>query len=277
MQDLINTGVYPITEPDSAAGRVLAQRCAEQLRNNSALLLPGFLSAGIVQELRTEVDALQAGAHRMRGAFSPYSDDLSEGGNRCLPENHPRRCKLPASHRFIAGDLIPPASPVRRLYQSPVFQTFAARVLGEERVCPVEVMAAVNYLLYAPGDCNGWHFDTTRYVISLALQLPDAGGEYEYLPELRSAQHENHAAVAWRMRHPDAPAGVRRAALTPGALFFFRGLHTLHRVKPVRGARDRIMAILSYHHQPGHITSDSSKRAMYGRTAPLAPAHRAGG
>ena len=91
----------------------------------------------------------------MEGVFSPYSDDLSEGDNEHLPQDHPRRFKLPASHLFVSGDLIPEQSPIRQLYGNPVFQTFVAAILREKAVFSVDEMAGVNYLIYEPGDCNG--------------------------------------------------------------------------------------------------------------------------
>ena len=123
----------------------------------------------------------------------------------------------------------------------------------------------VDYLVYEPGDSNGWHFDTTKYVISLLLQSPDVGGEYEYMPDLRSESDENFEGVNRRMQNPDDPEGIESAELAPGTLFFFRGLNTFHRVKPVEGGRDRVVVIISYHNQPGHETSEGSKMAMYGR------------
>ena len=130
-------------------------------------------------------------------------------------------------------------------------------------------MGALNYLIYEPKDENGWHFDTTENVISLILQLPQSGGKYQYIHNLRSPEDQNLGQVSDRMKNPDSPSGIDTASLSPGTLLFFKGKNTLHRVTRVSGDRERIVAILSYHNKAGHQLSDGSRMAMYGRVAKI--------
>lgn len=60
-------------------------------------------------------------------------------------------------------------------------------------------MGCINMLVYEAGDQNGWHFDTTDFIVSLILQPAGAGGEYQYIPDLRSPDDENLPAVSARM------------------------------------------------------------------------------
>jgi len=50
-------------------------------------------------------------------------------------------------------------------------------------------------MYYSHGDELGWHFDGADSVVTLMLQAPTAGGQFEYVPMLRSADDENQEGV----------------------------------------------------------------------------------
>ena len=269
MWEYINADRYPLHDLDSVAGQVLVDKSRQTLEKDGVLELADFLRPETVIELVLEAGRLASSGHRMEGEFSPYSDDMSETGNYDLTDNHPRNIKLPAAHRFVAGDLLPRQSPLRKIYASHTFLRFVCAVLNRGSLHRLaDDMGALNYVIYEPGDDNGWHFDTTDFVLSIPLQSAEIGGKYQYIRDLRSAHDENLDQVRWRMEHPDDCKGVGTVQLRPGTLFFFKGRYTLHRVSRVLGNRNRMVAIISFHQSPGHRLSHSSKLAMYGRTAP---------
>ena len=49
-----------------------------------------------------------------------------------------------------------------------------------------------------------WHFDNSEFVITLLLQSPKAGGDFEYVKDLRDAD-------AGDMNYDDVSAGVEGA------------------------------------------------------------------
>jgi hypothetical protein len=257
---------YPIDDPASERCQSLVSSSRERLEDNGVLTLPGFLLNGTVDNLLAEVNHLKPKGHRMTGEFSAYSDDMSAVENQALPNKHPGRMYLPAAHRFIAGDLIDESGPIRKIYHHLSFIRFIADVLGLEALHVVaDSMGCINYLIYEAGDCNGWHFDTTEFVISIPLQFSQAGGCYEYMPDLRGPENENLAAVSDRMQNPDNSQGVNAINLEVGSLFLFKGKNTLHRVTEIIGSRDRVVTILSFNQKPGHLLSKGSRLAMYGR------------
>ncbi|MEM7292592.1 MAG: hypothetical protein AAF420_04225 [Pseudomonadota bacterium] len=264
--ECFNAALYPIEDLTSPEGDRFIAQCRSELQRTGALALPSFVNPSIVERLCTEAVAHKSRGHRMQGEFSPYSDNLNELQDERLPADHPRRYRLPASHRFLAGDVFDDDSSIRRLYRNELLQHFLQSALNISALHEIkDELGCINVLFYEPGDNNGWHFDTTEFVISILLQAPESGGEYEFIPALRSRDNENLAAVAERMQKPDNPSGVQQAELHPGTLFLFRGEHTLHRVTKIAGERDRIVAILSYHRDAGHVLSEGSKVAMYGR------------
>ncbi|MCP4766118.1 MAG: hypothetical protein GY875_07585 [Gammaproteobacteria bacterium] len=104
-------------------------------------------------------------------------------------------------------------------------------------------------------DTDGWHFDTNDVVFSLLLQTPEAGGEFEYAPYIRSASDENYAGIS---RVVDDPQGsAQRPAMGLGDFNVFMGDLSLHRVTPVIGARKRIVALFCYDREPGMVFGQS--------------------
>ena len=60
---------------------------------------------------------------------------------------------------------------------------------------------------------------------------------------------------------------VRKARLSPGALNVFKGVNTLHRVVPVSGPTERLVAIFAFYDRPGVVMTDTDKTGFYGRAA----------
>lgn len=268
MKHIINLDRYPVDAPQLDSYRALMEHCQHQLAEDGALELPGFLTDAVVQQLVDHSVTAKLKGHRMDGLFPAYSDSMSDVDDPNLPEDHPSRIRLPASHRFIPGDLFADDSPLLQLYQYSPFVAFIRCALGLPALYPIDdKLGRINLLAYEPGDRNGWHFDATEFIVSLVLQVAEFGGDYHYIPGLRSASNENFAEVSSRMQNPDAPKGVQQVDLQAASLFLFKGKYTLHRVTEIEGNRDRVVAILSYASQPGHRLSTSSKLALYGRAS----------
>jgi hypothetical protein len=95
------------------------------------------------------------------------------------------------------------------------------------------------------------------------LQSPRAGGQFEYVPMLRTPDDDNPAGVAALLRGDRS--GVRTMSPEPGTLALFRGHFSPHRVTPVKGDRQRINAVLAYAGTPDARLSASARRIFFGR------------
>jgi hypothetical protein len=266
LRNIVDLERYPIDQMESPALQKIISAGRLKLGQDGALALPGFiLPEAVAQILRTANKNKQSG-HSMSAMLTPYSDKLSEGDDSTLPPDHPRRIRLPASHRFIPGDLVADEIAIKQIYRNPLFISLLKNILQVPDLHPIaDPLGCINLLIYEPGDTNGWHFDSTDFVISLMLQPASRGGDYQYIPGLRSIDDENLKGVATRMKHPDDPEGVSSIHLEPGTLFLFKGKNTFHRVTEIEGCIERVVGILSYHQEPNHVLSDSSKLKMYGR------------
>jgi hypothetical protein len=124
-------------------------------------------------------------------------------------------------------------------------------------------MAALNINVHGTGQELGWHFDRTDFAITLSLRQNDAGGVFEYVPNLRSDEDENFAAVAAALDGDRTQVRIMESA--PGTFALFRGRYSMHRVTPGEGANTRLMAALSYVREPDVTFSAYARRLFYGR------------
>ena len=126
-------------------------------------------------------------------------------------------------------------------------------------------LGAVNVAVMNDGDELAWHFDQTDFVVSIALQSSESGGDFECVPMLRTVDDERYVDVAATLAG-DGADQTTTVPMTPGTLMFFAGRHSLHRVTPVVGETARYVALLGYDTKPGSCSSDLLRRVRYGRT-----------
>ena len=138
--------------------------------------------------------------------------------------------------------------------------------LGIERLhVTVDPLINVNVTYMGEGDQHGWHFDDNDFVVSLLLQAPETGGAFEYAPGVDTAAvDEIHAILDGHSPR------TRLQKVEAGTLLLFRGRKALHRVTQVAGGEYRIIALLSYHTEPGFVYADEVKRNGLGRVEVLA-------
>ncbi len=168
---------------------------------------------------------------------------------------------------LIADDQIPATSPLRAVYNDPVFRAFLAGVLGIEQLHPyADEVSSINVHFADKGRELGWHFDNSAFAVTMLLRAPEGGGAFEYVPDVRDADagdmaFDRVAAVL------DGSESVHTLRFDPGALVLFRGRNALHRVTPTEGAVARLLVVFAYNDQPGVKLSESALQTFYGRTA----------
>jgi hypothetical protein len=259
---LVDLQRYPLLRPDAPELRAGIARARASLAEKGVALLPGFLTPEALRATAADVEKLLPRAHLEDVAVgTPYL----ELADTSYPEGHPRRSDIHSKTWVIAYDLVPPQAAIRRLYEWDGLMEFVGRVLERRPLYRyADPLGALNLTCMQEGHVQGWHFDSTDFVVSIGLQGSEAGGEFECAPFIRSDSDENYDAVA-RVLRGDAGARVEVFPLTPGTLMIFQGRHSLHRVSPVRGARPRYVALLAYDTRPGTNSSDLLKLVRYGR------------
>ena len=256
---------YPLLEPTSEAYRACVGAARAQLRATGAAELPGFVSASGVEALARDADALAVRAHASGGQGTAYLEfpDFS------LPEDHPRLHFADYAVRAVAYDIVPLGSPLRRLYEWDPVKDLVAAVLDRGPIFRyADPFGALNLAVMGEGDQLQWHFDQTDFVVSLAIQSAEAGGDFEVVPRIRSADDERYDDVTAVLNGDDAR--VETLPMRAGTLLVFEGRYSLHRVSPVQGRRWRHVGLLAYDTKPGTMGSDLLRADRYGRTEPFA-------
>lgn len=260
MDHLLDLATYPIDQPDSPACLALVATCRARLAEEGMFDLPGFL-----RPEATEAAALAATPTMARESFrharkhNIYFRDTVEG----LSDDHPALTKVETVNHTLCADQLP-GNPVIALYEWPPFVRFLPAVMGKDALYPMDdPMARVNIQSSRDGEALNWHFDRSEFTTTILLQAPEAGGELEYRRDLRQPDAPNFDGVAAVLRGEDPL--VRKLALKPGALNVFRGVDTLHRVVPVRGATDRMVAIFAFFDRPGVTMTAKEQIGFYGR------------
>jgi hypothetical protein len=253
--DLVDTDRYNLDDP------VLRTLCLEQFRAEGICILPGFLRPEAVEALVRESDALAPLAHRSATSATVY---LS-GADRTLPAGDLHRRTLDSSVEVVGYHLFPTDSHLRALYESDPLLEFIGGCLGVERLHRyADPFGALNLAIMRDGDQLGWHFDMTDFVVSIAIQSSDHGGEFENAARIRSEDEPNSAGISSVIDGAD-PSLVRVEPMTPGTLMIFNGRWSLHRVDPIEGDTPRYVALLAYDTKPGTDSTDTLKLARYGR------------
>lgn len=255
LEQIIDLLSYPIDD------RAFQQGRRQDFEATGILVLPGFVTptaiAAICREGMENRHAVYANAQQHTVYLSPPDPSL--------PQDHPRNRLVTSSKGCLTDDQVPDQSPLRRLYDSPRFRAFLCAVLGEEALYAyADPLSSINLHFARTGQELGWHFDNSSFSITLMVQPPDGGGQFEYVPNVRNADQGDMGYGAVR----DVLEGrghVETLAAEAGTLAFFRGRNALHRVAPNTGARDRILAVLAYNAEPGIALAESARMTFYGR------------
>jgi hypothetical protein len=233
-----------------------------QMAATGACEIPGFVRADALPAFVDDARGLAPRAHRSGGLGTVYLGFPDES----FPPDHPQQWLGDYAVGAVAYDLFPPDSPIRRLYEWPELTRFVAAILGLDAVYPyADPLGTLNLAVMTDGDQLQWHFDQTDFVVSLAIQDGDEGGDFEVAPQIRTAADERYDEVARVLG--GARDQVVTLPMTPGTLLVFAGRNSIHRVSPIAGSTPRLVALLGYDTKPGTMSSELLKEVRYGRVA----------
>jgi hypothetical protein len=264
---------YPLTQPGSPAWHQVVSRARRELATTGCSVLPGFVPASALAALSEQSAALAPLAYFDVETVNAYNTAQDPG----WPDDHPGRITMERGNAFVARDRIPGDAVIHRLYTSESFQRFVADCFELPALHELaDPLSGLVLNVIRPGHEHPWHFDTNEFTVSMVTQQAQAGGVFEYCPNIRSAGAENFADVR------DVLTGhggrlIRRLPLRPGDLQLFRGRYALHRVSRVQGETARHSAIFAYSERPGVVGTAARTRQLFGRVLPEHLAAQASG
>ena len=247
IEQIIDLDRYPIDLPEDPRYRDLLEQGRTSLKEQSLFTMPQFVRPEIVEPMAAELNRLVPESVRYDQPRNAYSYATIESE---WPVNHPRRVVHLCAYNQILNYQIPNDALIREIYFWQPLTEFLQLLCSYETFHRVECpYLALTSKVAREGDTDGWHYDTNDVVFSLLLQSPEAGGQFEYAPDIRSEGEENYEAVeelfADPMRH------ALRPAMAEGDFNVFQGDLSMHRVTPVEGDRNRVVALFSYDRKPG--------------------------
>jgi hypothetical protein len=261
---VVNTARYPLSEPTSADWKYVVSRARRELQNFGCSVLPNFIRSSQCGPVRLECATIAPLAYYNVETVNAYNIATDSS----LPEDHPGRITMRRGNAFVARDRILEDFIIHQLYSSELFQYFIASCFELSRVYELaDSLAGLCLNVLTAGMEHPWHFDTNEFTVSLLTQESQAGGVFEYCPNIRSAQAENfdnvRAVLVGRGAHL-----IRRLSLHPGDLQLFKGRYSMHRVSSVQGETARHSAIFAYSEHPGVIGNVARTRQLFGQVLP---------
>ncbi|KAI9004528.1 2OG-Fe(II) oxygenase superfamily-domain-containing protein [Hyaloraphidium curvatum] len=251
---------FPIDDLRSPRGAAFVASCRAALESTGICQLHGFVRPDAVAEIL----ALAAETTDKEWASESTHTVYFTEPDASLDEGHPLRRTVRSAKRALAWDRIPAGSPLKQLYQNDAMTAFVGAALG---ISPLyrsaDPLDCCEIASFRPGQELGWHFDNSEFSVTLMLQEPESGGDFDYFPALRTDDRPNFDGV--RRAIEGHPEGRVRISTGPGTLALFRGHRALHRVTKVEGQRTRINAVLTYGDRPDMRLSELTQRLFYGR------------
>lgn len=255
LADIVELSVCPLTD-----NRYLDD-CAQTLARDGVITIPGFLQADIIAALVDEATAHQDQAYFTSATHNVYLTPP----NPALASYHIFNRQVSSSKGCITTDQVPANSSLHRLYQSDSFKAFIAAIVGETALYEYgDPLSGINVHYAAAGQELGWHFDNSKFAITLLLQKPHGGGAFEYVRDLRDAD-EGEMNFEGVEKVLDGKSPVSELTIEPGTLVLFRGRNSMHRVTPTIGDVTRILVVLAYNAEPGISLSESARMTFFGR------------
>ena len=232
-----------------------------RLARDGVITIPGFLRPDAVSALVTEAESQAQNAHFTSSTHNVYLTPTDPA----LAGDHVFNRQITSSKGCITTDQVPAGSGLHLIYGAATFQNFIAAIVGVPALFEyADSLSSINVHYATDGQELGWHFDNSSFAVTLLLQAPEAGGEFQYVRDLRDADAGklNFEGVADVL---DGNGTVETLDMTPGTLVLFRGRNSMHRVTPTIGERTRILVVLAYNTEPGIALSEAARMTFYGR------------
>mmetsp|Transcript_29900 Transcript_29900/g.69747 ORF Transcript_29900/g.69747 Transcript_29900/m.69747 type:complete len:279 (-) Transcript_29900:398-1234(-) len=276
---VVNLARWPIRDLSSAACSSIVATAQKSLAATGCASFPAFLRGDALLSAAAEARALSAQAYVTDAHHNAYQ--LAD--EPALPTTHVRNLQMHTRVASTAFDELGGQSALRQLYEWDGLLDFLGALLGRPCYRLDDPLGCCSINVFRPGWEHAWHFDEAETTVTLCLQAAEGGGEFEYTPPLRDSSGElaARAVTAILDGHsqysPSAPdegssssedlPPVSVASFEPGTLQVFNGRYSLHRVAPVQGKLDRLVAVLCFSAEPGVRNSTHVQEMFWGRRA----------
>ena len=255
--DIIDFQLHPIDDLN-----FYAKRCRRELQKSSILVLKNFLAKEPLVNLQREAQIL----HNKAFYCSQNHNILLTEKNTQLDDKHPCNTEVTSDKGCVPHDLIPQDSYLRTIYNSTVFQCFIQSLLSLDEIYPYgDTLSSINYNYYENHQQLGWHFDNASFAITLMIQSPASGGNFQYVVDARNVKENtvNVQLIDSVLQNKYSPQELQ---VEEGTLVLFYGSNYLHRVTPVTSNKHRVVVTLNYNLKKNIKLSENARLTFFGRT-----------
>lgn len=269
LRGIVNLEKYALD--NDAKFESLVQKSRKELRKNSAVTMPNFLTRSTVKALVEETLNIQHKAYyRKDNSHNVYVTPLDES----KPPTHIYNRQVITSKGCVTTDQLHQKSLLKTIYHNERFQKFLEQVLNSGKIhvySPRELLSSVTVHYNSKGQELGWHFDNSAFAVTLLLQKPEGGGVFEFVPHIRNKDaktNDEEVTMGFETVEGvvDGKISPKKLELDTGTLVLFNGRNSLHRVTEVTGDTTRILVVFAYNEKPDMELPDSAKMIFFGRT-----------
>jgi hypothetical protein len=256
----VNTKKYPLDKPQSSEFVDVIENVRRQLEKDGCAVLEQFVNPEALDTMKSEVQELSSKAFFTHSEATVYGTSPDNS----YPDGHPRRKVLKRENGFVAGDFINSGTGLRTLYHSDELKNFLAKCLSSSAIYEFgDPLAQLTINVVKSEEKHAWHFDSNEFAVSLLTQKAEEGGEFQYVPQIRTPGNENYSNVQSVVSGEHSR--VRTIDLKPGDLQIFFGRYSMHRVNSTWGGHDRHTAILAYSKNPNTVGKPDKTAKIFGR------------
>jgi hypothetical protein len=255
LSQVINLATHPIHDTQ------YGQACKQKFDKDGVLVLKQFLTPAALTAVVDEGKNKQHLAFYTESGHNVYLTQTDSN----FSNDHPRNKWVQSSKGCITDDQINLDSPLRALYDAQELRSFLAFVLGENKLhAYADPLSSINLHYASAGQELGWHFDNSSFAITLLIQSPTYGGQFEYVEKLRNSDQGdmNYTGVSQVLSGEIEGQAV---SVDAGDLMLFRGRDALHRVTPTLGDTTRMLVVLAYNAEANVALSESARMTFFGR------------
>ena len=253
-EKIVNLQKHPIEDIN------YRKNCKAKLDLKGALVMENFLTFESLDYLQFESRELHHLAYFCHQNHNAYLLEPDPD----LPDEHIRNLAQSSDKGCVTHDQIPLNSPLRTLYEWSVFQSFLEALLSNKIFPYTDNLSSININYFEKGQQLGWHYDNASFAVTLMVQAPEQGGEFQYLEHLRNFEENDQGFE----KTEDVVKGripCKKLNMGDGALVLFKGRNSLHRVTQVKSDHARILVTLNFNTEPGIMLSELARMTFFGR------------
>ena len=236
------------------------KNCKAKFDLKGVLVMENFLTDESLDYLQSESRSLQHLAYFCHQNHNVYLLESDPD----LPDEHIRNLSQTSDKGCVTHDQIPLNSPLSTLYEWTGFRDFLEGVLSNTIFPYTDSLSSININYFERGQQLGWHYDNASFAVTLMVQAPKKGGEFQYFEHLRNFEENDQNFT----KTEDVVKGrlqSKKLNMSEGDLVLFKGRNSLHRVVPVKSDQARILVTLNFNTEPGIMLSELARMTFFGR------------